>query len=695
MFGQLKRLLTKTLYRQLVTGVTLLMAVSMSLFSWEMLRQQEATEVTQLTRQALALASSVANSSDIWVASRDFSGLQEIVLGLVGYPDLRHAMVLDSRGQVLAHSDPSRRGKYLTDLPAPVEPRILWQDQQQIDVVTPIMLADRHVGWARIGLGRAIFNAQFAKTRRDAVLYSLLTISLGALFAALAVRYLTRRLRAVQQVADAVPAGQLDRRAAVTGHDEAAQLASHFNAMLDRLAAREEALKESETLLNATQQLGKIGGWQWDIQKQTMTWTPETYRIHDMVPEPAASTGVSDHIVKSIACYLPQDRDAIMKAFWRCVEQGEPYDIEVRFITVKNRPLWVRTMAQAVRHDGQIVKVLGYIMDITERKQLEQLNRSAALYTRTLLEASLDPLVTINAEGKITDANRATELATGVSRDHLIATDFASYFTSPDQARASYRQAFSQGFVTNYPLAIQHVSGKVTEVIYNASVYHGEDGSILGIFAAARDITDLKKMEEEIRQLAFFDPLTQLPNRRMFTDRLSQAMVASQRNGSFGALIYLDLDNFKPVNDHFGHAAGDLLLIEVAARLTSCVRAVDTVGRTGGDEFVVILGDLNADPAQAAAEASQIAGGILMALSHPYHLALPQQGRETMHVQHRCTASMGVSLFLGQQASQQDIMKWGDAAMYQAKQAGGNRVQFHQPVAAQPAPEIFSTHHGS
>ncbi|MFZ4624395.1 MAG: diguanylate cyclase domain-containing protein [Rhodoferax sp.] len=431
------------------------------------MRQQEATEVTQLTRQALALASSVANSSDIWVASRDFSGLQEIVLGLVGYPDLRHAMVLDSRGQVLAHSDPSRRGKYLTDLPAPIEPRILSQDQQQIDVVTPIMLAGRHVGWARIGLGRAILNAQFAKTRRDAVLYSLLTISLGALFAALAVRYLTRRLRAVQQVADAVHAGQLDR------------------------------------------------------------------------------------------------------------------------------------------------------------------------------------------------------------------------------------QTFSQGFVTNYPLAIQHVSGKVTEVIYNASVYHGEDGSILGIFAAARDITDLKKMEEEIRQLAFFDPLTQLPNRRMFTDRLSQAMVASQRNGSFGALIYLDLDNFKPVNDHFGHAAGDLLLIEVATRLTSCVRAVDTVGRTGGDEFVVILGDLNADPAQAVAEASQIAGGILMALSHPYHLALPQQGRETMHVQHRCTASMGVSLFLGQQASQQDIMKWGDAAMYQAKQAGGNRVQFHQPVAAQPAPEIFSTHHGS
>ncbi|HOE41163.1 MAG TPA: diguanylate cyclase [Rhodoferax sp.] len=679
MFGQLERSLTKTLYRQLVSGVALVLALVMSLFSWEMIRQQEATEVSQFTRQALALASSMAKSSDVWVASRDFSGLQEIVLGLAGYPDLLHAMVLDNRGQVLAHSDPGRRGKYLTDLPAPIEPRILWLDQQHIDVVTPIMLADRHVGWARVGLGRAIFNAQFASTQRDAILYSLVTIVLGALFAALAVRYLTRRLRALQQVADAVHAGQLDRRVLVTGQDEAAQLASHFNAMLDRLAAREEALKESETLLNATQQLGKIGGWQWDIEKQSMLWTPQTYRIHDMSPELASTTLGSDRIDESLACYLPQDRDTITKAFWRCVEHGEPYDIEVQFITVKKRLLWIRTMAKAIRHEGQIVKVLGFIMDITERRQLEQLNRAAALYSRTLLEASLDPLVTINAQGKITDANRATELATGVSRDKLIATDFADYFTSPDKARAGYLKAFSQGFVINYPLAIQHLSGRITEVIYNASVYRAEDGSIQGVFAAARDITELKKMEEEVRQLAFFDPLTMLPNRRMFADRLSQAMVASQRNGSFGALMYLDLDNFKPVNDHFGHAAGDLLLVEVAVRLTGCVRAVDTVGRTGGDEFVVILGALSAILSEATAEASQIAEKIRAVLAQPYFLVLPQQGGKAEQVEHVCTASIGVTMFMGFEASQDGLMQRGDTAMFLAKEAGGNRVLFHQP----------------
>jgi diguanylate cyclase (GGDEF)-like protein len=550
MLQRLKHLLTKTLYRQLVVGATLIMALTMTLFGWEMTRHQEQIEISQRTNQAIALANGLAISSSVWVAARDYSGLQEIVGGLARYPDLRHAMVLDMGGQILAHQDIRRRGQMLTDLPALPETRVLQLGPGLIDVASPVLLGGRHVGWVRVGLAGDSFQAELAKTQREAVLYTLFSVLLGGLFAALSVRYLVQRLHAVQRVANAVQKGELQLRAAVTGEDEAAELAGHFNAMLDRLAERDDALRKSEALLSATQHLGKIGGWEWDLEKQSMYWTPEIYRIHDMDPDLAEQEG-ADHIAQSSACYLPEDREKILAAFWRCVEMGEPYDLEVPFTTVKQRQLWIRTTGQAIRQGDRIVKVIGYIMDITQRR----------------------------------------------------------------------------------------------------------------------------RMEDEIRSLAFYDPLTKLPNRRMFNDRLCLAMAASQRSGSCAALLYLDLDNFKPLNDAHGHDVGDLLLVEVAKRMTRCVREVDTVGRIGGDEFVAILGQLDADREQAKPEALLIAEKMRAALSEPYRFKLTRPGGTVSEVEHRCSASIGVVVFAGHEASQEDVMKSGDSAMYQAKVAGGNRVQ--------------------
>ena len=138
--------------------------------------------------------------------------------------------------------------------------------------------------------------------------------------------------------------------------------------------------------------------------------------------------------------------------------------------------------------------------DVTERKRAERKMASAARYTRNLIEASLDPLVTISAEGKITDVNDATVQATGVARDKLIGSDFADYFTDPDRARAGYRQAFAQGSVRDYPLALRHISGKIMDVLYNATLYRDADGAVAGLFAAARNITEHKRDEEELRK---------------------------------------------------------------------------------------------------------------------------------------------------------------------------------------------------
>lgn len=294
-----------------------------------------------------------------------------------------------------------------------------------------------------------------------------------------------------------------------------------------------------------------------------------------------------------------------------------------------------------------------------------------------MIEASLDPLVTINAEGKITDANMATEQVTGVMREQLIGSDFADYFTEREEARKGYQQAFSQGSVTDYPLAIRHVSGVITDVLYNASVYKDIDGKVQGLFAAARDVTERKKMEEEVRQLAFYDTLTKLPNRRLLNDRLSQTIAASKRSSSYSALMFLDLDNFKPLNDTHGHEAGDMLLIEAANRLTSCVREMDTVARFGGDEFVVMLNDLGTDKANSTSQAAFVAEKIKNVLSAPYKFTIKHVNQPDANVEHICTGSIGLIVFNGTEGSQDDLMKWADVAMYEAKDAGRNQIRFY------------------
>ena len=222
-------------------------------------------------------------------------------------------------------------------------------------------------------------------------------------------------------------------------------------------------------------------------------------------------------------------------------------------------------------------------------------------------------------------------------------------------------------------------SGELFPQAITISAVKDDTGLVSHYVAAFTDITERKQMEHRVHQLAFYDALTKLPNRRLLSDRLAQTVASSKRSGCYGALMVLDLDNFKPLNDTFGHAAGDLLLIEAAERLKNCVREVDTVARFGGDEFVAILSDLHADKTESTAQARSVAEKIRVALSQPYRLTLRQEGKNEVTIEHHCTASIGVALFLNHNTDPDDILKWADAAMYQAKKEGRNLVRFYQP----------------
>ena len=216
-----------------------------------------------------------------------------------------------------------------------------------------------------------------------------------------------------------------------------------------------------------------------------------------------------------------------------------------------------------------------------------------------------------------------------------------------------------------------------TEILSTAE--RDESGEIVGYHGISRNIDERKQMEEQIRLLAFHDSLTGLPNRRLLKDRLTQTMAASKRSNLHGALMFLDLDNFKPLNDTHGHEAGDYLLIEVANRLRGCVREMDTVARFGGDEFVVMISELESDRGRSTEQAARIAEKIRAAIAAPYLLTIKPDGYAERRIEHRCTASLGVALFLDHEGSEDDVLKWADSAMYAAKIGGRNQIRFHPP----------------
>ncbi|MBP6119773.1 MAG: EAL domain-containing protein [Giesbergeria sp.] len=359
--------------------------------------------------------------------------------------------------------------------------------------------------------------------------------------------------------------------------------------------------------------------------------------------------------------YLSADRELLG-------QRGKQiYEEEVLHADGKRRQV-IFHKATFTHPDGSVGGLVGVMLDITERTRMESDLRHAA----TVFDNIAEGVTIAKQDGTVVAVNRAFCTITGYDRAEVIGQN-PRMLQSGRHDRKFYAEMWEtikrhgrwQGEVWN-----RRKSGDIYPQWLSITTVDAPLGQPTHYVATFSDITHQKQNEERIQLLAFSDPLTGLPNRRLLLDRLEHALIVSTRNQRGGALFFIDLDDFKGLNDTRGHYMGDLLLQQVAQRLVGCVRKGDTVARLGGDEFVIMLEGLSQDALQAVKQAEAVGATILLALNEPYLL----QGSA-----HHNTPSIGVTLFGEPQGSVEELLKQADLAMYRAKASGRNTLCFFDP----------------
>ena len=325
--------------------------------------------------------------------------------------------------------------------------------------------------------------------------------------------------------------------------------------------------------------------------------------------------------------------------------------------------------------------VLGWFYDITDLRNTQESLRVSERQAKEALEAlryqkfALDKhaiVAVTDVQGRITHANEKFCEISGYSYDELLGRDH-SLLNSGVHPKGFFKEMYrivASGKVWHDEVCNRAKDGHLYWVDTTIAPFMGDDGKPQSYISIRTDITQRKAAEDKSNYLALYDTLTQLPNRRLLMDRLSQALASSARNNRVAALLFLDLDHFKTLNDTLGHDVGDTLLQQVAQRLTSCVREGDTVSRLGGDEFLVLLKDLSEQATDAAAAAEEVGEKILALLNQPYLLGTHE---------YNSTSSIGATLIQGHTLTVDELIKQADIAMYQAKQAGRNTLRFFDP----------------
>jgi diguanylate cyclase (GGDEF)-like protein/PAS domain S-box-containing protein len=385
------------------------------------------------------------------------------------------------------------------------------------------------------------------------------------------------------------------------------------------------------------------------------------------------------------ACVHADDRERVRREEQRTFTAETPFDCEYRMLHRDGREVVVWERDTIIRgDDGVPTHTQGVLIDVTPmrsmRDALDVERANAARY----LEIAGTTIVVIDRDARVQLLNRAGYEMVGCPEGALQGADaLATAFQGADldAARARFAHTMATGVAPpRTERVIRRIDGTTRTVAWTHRIMRDEHGEVTGLVSSGEDVTEGRAAEAQIAHMANHDAVTDLPNRRLFAEHLGLAIARAERTGHVVGLLYLDLDDFKLVNDSLGHGAGDRLLVMVADRLRTRARATDLLARHGGDEFLVILGDL--DPLTAAADARRAAEGLLEALAVPFVVA----GAE-FHV----GAAVGISLLPGDARDAESLLCHADAAMYQAKHDGRGEIRQFDPDRGEPLQRLSLT----
>jgi PAS domain S-box-containing protein len=515
MINWLNRLLFGTLRRQLIVGVTLVHALMMALFVWDLTDRQQKMLLDRQTEQATALAMSIATSSAGWLRARDYYGLQEIVVAQSRYPELLFAIITDLQGRILAHSDTDRINSFLTDLPtrrAQVNAEqfhLLSHNPQLVDVAAPVILADTQIGWVRVGLGQKATSLQLQRITRNGIYYAIAAMLIGSILASLMARHLTRRINAIQRVADDVIDGKTEQRVVAQGIDEAASLACGFNSMLDTLSQRESALRSSEARFRALVE-------------------------HSPMPMLVVDNSSNNNILllnKSFTRLFGYGPDHIhdINSWWPLAYPDPAYRAEVQLIWQNlinemqaenestTRPCVVRVNCLDGSHRTVEIRMTltpdqGLVLfnDLTKRTRLEQDLRDQERRYRELFQEVPVAILVHDSTGKIIDYNEQALHLLDLTEAQMTGTEAChpdwGYVRQSGESLPKGSQLVSRVMRLNQPLRNQILGivrpnkQDIVWVLANADPVKNTAGRTEQIRVALIDISDEKRVRDELER---------------------------------------------------------------------------------------------------------------------------------------------------------------------------------------------------
>jgi diguanylate cyclase (GGDEF)-like protein/PAS domain S-box-containing protein len=426
----------------------------------------------------------------------------------------------------------------------------------------------------------------------------------------------------------------------------------------------QESLRISEERFRIIAQSTTDVTWDWDLHKNKLWCSDNVQNLFGYTPHDF--DGPRELWAQRIH---PDDRARVLEHLGAAINGRHDHWIdEYRFIRKNGSIAEVLDRGFILRDsEGKATRMAGALADLTERREADARIREQA----SLLDKAKDAIVVRGIDNLVRYWNKGAERLYGWTAEEAVGRSVEELlYADPAPLHEAMRQVLESGEWSG-EITERRKDGSALPVEVQWTLMRDEAGRPESIFAIKTDISRRKEAERRIEHLAFYDPLTQLPNRQLLMDRLQQAIASSSRSGCANALIFIDLDNFKSLNDTLGHTIGDMLLQEAAQRMVHCVSNHDTVARFGGDEYVVLLQSLGSDIAEAIPRARAIGERILKALNQSYQLG---------DYRHSVSASIGVTLFDSDKDDVGELLKRADLAMYQAKAAGRNTLRYFDPT---------------